>query len=155
MKGFTFIEILVTIAITMLLFSGTAASYSRFTDESRLKQAALTVKNDLRLAQNKAISGEKPLNMSCDQLIGYVVTFTDKSYSVQAQCNPNQVNAPIKTVSLGNTVSFVPVPAPITFGVLTQGVNISSDETITLSGANKTYKFTLSPQGEITDLGIQ
>ena len=155
-EGFTFIELMVTVGLTMFLFYGIAASYTQFTDDSRLRQAALTFKNDLRFAQSKATSGQKPINIACDELTGYQVSFTAGTYSVQAQCNPVQSLAPVITVTFANAVTFYPVPSrSLTFGVLTRGVNIDSAAAFTLVRGNRKYLITVTPQGDIIDGGLQ
>src|SRR3989338_10011742 len=58
-KGFTFIELLVVITIFGLTASLVTASYLTFERNQRLKNAALTLKNELRLIQNRALSGDK------------------------------------------------------------------------------------------------
>ena len=155
MKGFTFIELIITVGIIIFLFMSLVAGYNRFTDVALLKQAALTLKNNLRLAQSKAISGSKPLGLPCDQLIGYKLAFTQTTYTIQALCNPSQPLASTTTITLTGNVSFSPVPSPVTFRVLTQGVDIAVDSTFTLIRGSKKYRLTLTPQGEISDVGLQ
>lgn len=171
MKGFTFIEIMVTTAIAIFLFTGVISAYNTFTETSRLRQAALNIKSDLRIAQNKAIAGEKPLNLkdlglTCDQLLGYQLSFSNifqpdgsyrGRYTVQAKCNPDQPQASVTTTDLPSGISFGPaaVPGPILFQVLTQGVDSDSDITIALKGGSKSYTITVTPQGTIIDNGIQ
>lgn len=169
MKGFTFIEIMVTTAIAIFLFTGVISAYNTFTESSRLRQAALNLKNDLRAAQNKAISGEKPINLralgvTCDELVGYQITFINElqangamlgKYTVKAKCNPDQPQASETTFTLPQSVSFDTVPDPLVFRVLTRGVDTNTDIKITLKSGGKTYLLTVSPQGDITDGGIK
>jgi len=154
-SGFTFIELLITVGLTMFLFSGMVAGYNRFTDVSRLKQAALSFKNDLRLAQTKAIAGQKPINLPCTKLVGYEVSFTESSYSIRVLCNPSQPSAPLSTVTLSSKVKFSSFPSPVTFGVLTQGVRSNTVIPFILESGGRTYEIRLTPQGEIVDVGLQ
>lgn len=163
-QGFTFIELLITVAITMFLFSGIIAGYNRFTAVTRVKQAALTLKNDLRLAQTKAQNGQKPIQVPCDELTGYQVAFSVThptpttnitTYSIQAQCNPSEPLVPSTTITLPALVTFSPVPPPILFGVLTRGANISSDLTITLMSGSMKYDMKVTPQGDIIEVGFE
>ena len=55
--GFTLIELLIVIAIIGILSAIAIPSFSSFNNKQRLSQAAKQVKNDLRSAQNRAISG--------------------------------------------------------------------------------------------------
>ena len=55
--GFTLIELLIVIAIIGVLSAISIPSFSNFNNNQRLSQAAKQVKNDLRSAQNRALSG--------------------------------------------------------------------------------------------------
>lgn len=59
LRGFTLIEILIVIGIFALTTSLVTASYLSFEKSQRLRSAALQLKSDLRLTQNKALSGDK------------------------------------------------------------------------------------------------
>jgi len=151
MKGFSLIEIIVTLTLMLLLFGGAIANYTRYTDVQKLKQAALTLKNNLRMAQNKAQVGEKPPGIACTQLVGYEVSFTKYSYSYQAVCKPSAVGAPKTSFDLPNNVIFNPLPTKsMVFGVLTRGVNIASTTTLTLTSGKSKYELSIDPKGEIT-----
>lgn len=56
-SAFTLIELLIVIAIIGVLSAISIPSFSTFTNNQRLSQAAKQVKNDLRSAQNRALSG--------------------------------------------------------------------------------------------------
>lgn len=154
MKGFTLIELLVTIIITVLVFTGIVAGYTRFTDTARIKQTAATLKNDLRVIQNKALSGVKPIGASCDQLDGYLMTFTVTTYSYQARCDSGPAGR-ATAVALPSNMTFSPVPPQLLFRVLTHGVNVNSDVTMTIVISPRSYALKLTPQGDIIDLGFQ
>lgn len=162
-QGFTLIEIVVSVGIVLLLLAGVVANYNNYNDTQKLKQAALTVKNDFRFLQSKGLAGEKPTDPSgvqtpdqfCVQLVGYQVTFLVSGYRYQAQCSPAQPNAQITTVSLPAGVTFTVYPSPFTFRVLTRGTSLSGISTIRLSGSSHTYILTVSSSGDISDGGIQ
>jgi len=57
--GFTLIELLIVISLMGLAGSLVTTYYLTFERGQRLKNAALTLKNDVRYVQNKALSGDK------------------------------------------------------------------------------------------------
>ena len=59
-SGFTLIEILVSMTIIGFLFSFGYASFRDFSRRQALAGVVKQVQGDLRLAQQKALSGEKP-----------------------------------------------------------------------------------------------
>jgi prepilin-type N-terminal cleavage/methylation domain-containing protein len=58
-KGFTLVELLLSIAIILGISGIGVVSYVKYNERETLRQAALVLKSDLRNAQSKAISGEK------------------------------------------------------------------------------------------------
>lgn len=149
--GFTLIELLVAMGIIVLIAGGVIASYDKYNNSQRLKQAAQTFKNDLRLAETKALSGQKP-SSGCTQLLGYQVSFTQNSYVIQAKCSEGLAGETV-TVTLPLGITFASVPQVILFGVLTTGVE--NDVTLTLTGLSRSYIIGVSRSGDIGDLGFQ
>ena len=153
--GFSLIELIVVIAVTMLLLGGLLISYNNYNQNQIVKQAAQTVKANLHLAQSRAQSGVKPTS-GCTELTGYTVIFAQTSYSIQAQCSPEGLVGSISSVSLPTTTSFAPIPSTLIFGVLARGlVNINNSATITISGFNINYDLIVEVNGTITDGGFQ
>lgn len=150
-RGFTLIELLVAMAISMLAAGILIANYTKYNTSQQLKQAALTLKNNLRLAQTKATSSQKPSG-SCSELVGYQVSFSSNSYRMQAECTEGAVGETL-SFSLPSGVTISSPPSPIIFQVLTRG--IESDVTIDLVNATKTYAIGLTRGGDINDLGFQ
>lgn len=146
-SGFTLIELLVTISIMGILFSVGIAAYNQFNRKQIVVQAAKTFKNDLRLAQSKALAGEKPTGCT-NSLNGYQVSFSSDSYSLSAICSASVL---VKTVPLPQNVTFSSVPSSILFRVLAQGTNLSANQTMTLTGFDVTQiqTVTVTPSGEI------
>ncbi len=154
MKGFTLIELVVSIAIGLFLTGLIIANYNSYNDIQVLKQAALTLKNNFRFAQSKAMSGDKP--SQCTQLSGYSVTFTDASdYSIQALCAPEGLAGASQKVTLPGGVILSPQPGAITFNVLSRGTTLDAPVTITLAGFGKQYDLVVNPSGDVSDLGLQ
>lgn len=145
--GFTLVELLVSIAIMALLTGGVLSNFDKYNSAQRVKQTALTLKNDLRLAQNKALSGQKP-STGCTQLDGFNVIFTASTYSTQATCDSGHSAGEITTITLPTAITFSPVPVPILFGVLTRGS--ANDVTLTLTNSKGTvYTVSVKKGGDI------
>src|SRR3990167_2041470 len=66
-RGFTLIELLVVITLFAITSTLITASYTTFERNQRIRNAAQTLKNDLRLVQNKALAGDKGANSECPQ----------------------------------------------------------------------------------------
>lgn len=152
-RGFTMIELIITVSISMLLIGGIVVNYNSFNDTQVLKQAGLTLKNNLRLAQVKATSAEKP-ESGCTQLVGYTATFSTSSYTTQAQCTEGLVGG-AATVVLPSGVTFFPIPTSVTFAALTQTLLSGTSVNVTLQGRSKSYLIQVSTNGEVTDVGLQ
>jgi len=143
--GFTLIELLVVITIIGLLAGGGVAAYSSFNQTQTLKTVANDLKNNLRLAQSKALASEKPAG--CDLVFdGYRVDIPSSSYSLVALCNGGQVmeasRRPFPPLPAGVSLS----PAQVVFRPLGGG---ATDATIFVSGFGKTITVTVTKTGEI------
>ena len=147
-QGFTLIELLVASIILITLTGAVLVNYNSYNETQQVRQAALTLKNNLRYAQSRSINGEKP-GVGCTQLDGYVVSFTETSYTTKTQCDGTPVD-PGQTVSLFSGLVFNPVPTSLLFRVLSQGLD--SDATITIVGRSKSYKVVVSRSGDISEV---
>lgn len=147
-NGFTLIELLVSVVIIMIVAGGVIVNYNNYNDAQKTRQAALTIKNNLRFAQSRAYNGEKPAN-GCTQLLGYRVTFATSSYTVQAQCSEGLAGEQ-QSISLVSGVSFSPVPSDILFRVLSRGID--ADTTVKVTGANRSYQFQVTRSGDMSDI---
>lgn len=151
-SGFTLIELIVVVSISLLAVGGLIVNYNNYNDNQKLKQAALTLKNNLRYAQTLAASAKKPAS-GCTQLVGYGVQFASSSYTITAQCTEGAVGESLVT-TLPAGITLSPVPSPITIDVLTRGLVPSDAVTITLVGITKSYRIQMSVSGDINDLGF-
>lgn len=97
LPAFSLIELMVVITLFGISASLITAGYLTFEKNQRVKNAALTLKNDTRLAQNKASSGDKGLGSlasetcNTDQkqtLVGWYVILTKNNnfYSIAGSC---------------------------------------------------------------------
>lgn len=152
--GFTLIELLVASIILLTLTGAVLVNYNNYNGTQQARQAALTLKNNLRYAQSRAINGEKP-EIGCTQLDGYVVSFTETSYTTKAQCGGLPVD-PAQTVLLAGGLKFpTPTPPPMLFPVLSHGLDRDVTITITISELSKSYQVTVSKSGDISEVTQQ
>src|SRR3989339_1835177 len=92
--GFGLIEFMIVITVFGIAVSAITASYLSFERNQRLKSAAQTLKGDIRLIQNKAVSGDKGTESDCLQgsenwpLVGWYINITENSdsYSLAGSC---------------------------------------------------------------------
>lgn len=148
--GYTLIEILVGITIIALLFIFGYASFRDFSRRQAINSAVRTIRGDLRLAQEQALSGNKPVGCS-SILDGYNFRAGGTSYTIEASCSGG-LPIVVKSVTLPTDISMTPPsPNPILFKVLGQGTNISLTATVVLTqaGTNNTQTITITSGGEI------
>jgi type II secretory pathway pseudopilin PulG len=153
MKGFTLIEVVVSIGIALALVGSVIVNYNGYNDAQTVKQAALTLKNNIRFAQSKANTGEKPSN--CTQLLGYQISFTSNSYTIQASCEPEGLSGNSIAVTFPTSLVFNPVPSAIIFYPVGRGTDLSNATSLSIVGFGRTHTMQISPSGDISDLGVQ
>lgn len=146
--GFTLIELLVSVAIIMVITGGVIVNYNTYNDAQKTRQAALTVKNNLRFAQSRSYNGEKPAS-GCTVLLGYQVNFAATAYTVQANCTEGLAGA-AQSYTLETGITFSPVPSTITFRVLSRGID--TDTTIKAVGSSKSYQFQVARSGDMSEV---
>lgn len=153
-QGFTLIELMVAITVSLFITGAVIVNYNSYNATQALKQAALTVKNDFRLVQSKAASGQKP--SGCGTLVGWNINFAASSYSLQANCN-NVPTGTASSINLPPGITFQSVPStnPITVYVLSHGTNLPSTLTLTLLSSGNQYSVQINPAGDVSDLGLQ
>ena len=152
-QGFTLIELLIVMTILTTVLGLGLSSFSRFNRGERLKQSALTLKSQLRFAQAKAISAEKP-SVGCTQFVGMQLLFTATTYVIQHECNPEGLVGTKDIISLPSDVTFSPIPTDFTFQTLTNIVDITGDQTITLTNGSQSYSIVVSSNGTVSDSGF-
>ncbi|OGD94077.1 hypothetical protein A2697_03670 [Candidatus Curtissbacteria bacterium RIFCSPHIGHO2_01_FULL_41_44] len=135
--GFSLIELLIVISIFGITASVITASFLNFERNQRLKNAALQLKNDLRLVQNNALSGNKGVvGGTCNPtspnpailLVGWYVILdaglgSNDKYTISRDCNVSgtEQSFDTKTVLLPRGVTI----SAIKYGVFTKtSVNI-------------------------------
>lgn len=142
--SFTLIEILVGMTIAGLLFGVGYASYREFARRQVLNTAFDRVKSGLSLAQQSALSGEKP--GGCARLIGYKVDLSSSSFTVSANCTNSDYQ--VRQVSLPEGITFSGASS-ILYKVLAQGTDLASDANVvfTQTVTGKTINAVITTQG--------
>lgn len=129
-NGYTLIELLVGISIVGIVFSVGLAGYREFSRRQELVGVVKKIVADLRLAQQLAIAGQKPADLTCSILNGYSYSrVNESSYDLIANCsNANHV---IKTVNMPSNVTLS--AGSVLFKSLGQGTNLENSLVITVT----------------------
>lgn len=148
--AYTLIEILVSLTIVGLIFGVGYISFREFARRQALVGAARSLRGDLRLAQEQALAGKKPIG--CTVLDGYRFSAASGSvYSIMAGCSNGNFSIGKDSVPFPSGVSMNPVPGNILFKVLGQGTDLASDVEVNLvqEATGNTLKVTITTGGEI------
>ena len=93
LRGFSLVELLVVMTIFVLTSTLVLSGYLTFERNQRLKNAAFTLKSNIRLAQNNALTGDKAdstaLCGATTKLVGWYVRFrtsSSSSYTINGLC---------------------------------------------------------------------
>lgn len=148
-KGFTLIEIIIGLAIISLLFLVGYAAYQEFARRQALNTAYSQVKSSLELAQQLALSGEKPSGCGANTLSGYQVSFySDQNYfNIYAVCNSS---VRVRRINLPPGIT-VPTLA-VFYNVLAKGTTFPSNQdfTFTQASTGRTLNATITKEGSLT-----
>lgn len=143
-SGFTVVELLIILSLIALLFTLGVAQYNRFNRSQSLNRAKDELISNLRLAQGKAMAGEKP-DACTEALSGHKLKFTDnQNYKIVAVCGEE---IEVKAIALPDGVEKKSGTAEIFFRVLNQG--IESDVSLTLADFDEEKTITVNTAGEI------
>ena len=128
-KGYTLIELLVVITISIIVFGVGMAGYREFSRRQALTGVLKQVKADLRLAQQLALTGQKP--EVCTKLIGYTFTTTSSNYKIIANCSDGNVENKSVDMPTNTTISA----GSVIFKILGQGTSLSVPLTFTIANS--------------------
>ncbi len=132
-KGYTLIELLVGLSIIGIIFSVGLVGYREFSRRQALTGVSKQLKADLRLAQQLALTGQKPDGVSCNTLDGYQFSRVSASvYRILVDCAGIATPYIYKEVDLGSDVTLTSTNAIVTFKVLGQGTDLTVGNTLTL-----------------------
>lgn len=147
--GYTLFELIVSIGIISMVFGLAVAAYNTFNKRERLRQTGLTLKSNLRFAQTKALSAEKP-STGCTTFMGMRVSFTASTYTIDHMCSEGVVGSSI-SVTLPTDITFSPIPTTFTYLPLSRTMSLATGQTVVLTNAVASYTLTLSRGGDISD----
>jgi type II secretory pathway pseudopilin PulG len=139
------IELLVAMTILLLLSAAIIARFQTFDNKQVVKQAAATLKTNLRKAQNASVSGKKPAS-GCSQFLGFAVTFTANDYTIGASCTEGLAGT-LDVITLPVGVTFQPIPATVLFRSLSGTVAASTP--LVLTGKNTSVTTMVDPSGRV------
>ncbi len=159
-KGFTLIEILVGMTIIGVLFGIGYVNFRGYSRRQVVSGAGKLLLGDLRLAQQLALSGQKPADVSCTAagrfLNGYNFSIiSDSKYKIQAECSGGAVVTLAKEVVLPSGIKVSASPnSTVLFKVLGHGTNIDAATgsvvfTLTQDITNNKYWVTVTSGGSI------
>ena len=152
-RGFTLFELIVAISILVLVFGLAIAGFNTFNKRERLRQAGLTLKANLRFAQTKALSVDKPTS-GCTAFTGMRISFTATSYTISHTCTEGVVGTG-ETVTMQPGITLSPVPATFTFIPLKGSTSLPAGQTLSITNTMFTYSLAISGNGDISDQGIE
>lgn len=148
-KAYTLIEILVGLTIIGLVFGIGYVNFRDFSRRQAVAGAGKQIQGSLRLAEQLALSGQKPDDIKCNDpnvLTGYGFRIVSSSqYRVEAACSGGNVVNKDTNLPSGITIT-TPVPNPVLFKILGQGTNIPAGTSIvlTLTQARTNNRFTVT-----------
>lgn len=144
-RGFTLLELLVSVTIMMLIVGGGIASYITFNERQQLAAAAKELQGYFRSAQSRARANEVP--DGCTSLQGYSVQVNqdDSEVRLVAECASGDIERATYVLSGTATPNSA---INVSFATLKGGV--TGAQTITLSQGSRSYSFKVTAGGEIT-----
>jgi len=147
-RGFTLIELMVAVTIGMVLVAGGLAAYRGTGERQTLKQAGISFQTNLKMFQQKVLSGEKPADCGpADIYEGFEVSYVDTaSYTATPICQEAMPAG--RTYTLPEEVKFGAwSPTTIFFPVLKSV--LTGAQTITLISGSFFYDVVIEPSGVI------
>lgn len=157
-QGFTLIEMLVTVGISLLLVGLGIAGYLSFNDRQKILSAAREIETLLQTGANKVQTGDLG---GCTQLEAYRLTFVTTTDPVTASlasvCADGTVTETrTYTLPAGVAVSFSPNITQVEFPILQGGFRFSPSSssvsvTLTNTAITNTYVFSVSQGGDINE----
>ncbi len=164
--GFTFLEIIVVLAITVLFSTMTVGGYTAFNENKKVDADANQLVSTLELAKKKSRAGDKSgltqggTNYANCDLDAYKVTITSAlAYELRASVCANAsglcpvgsgcTDVTIASYSLSPSMNMTPATGSVTFAGAGLAVSGVSSITVTNSRNNKSKVITISGSGSV------
>lgn len=131
--GYSLIEILVAVTIIGILTGSSLVGYNRFQGRQGLKSAGDQLTSDLRLTQQKALSGQKASGWcqgANESLTGWRLIFTSPTvYDIRGVCS-NAATTIFKSITLPNSTTKSSGDSSVDFAAVN---GTTTDASFTLS----------------------
>ena len=121
-KGFTLIELIITLSIILLFVSLTIPRYNTYTQQLRLKNDAQRISDIIELAKKKAITSDL-YDKNCAQFNGYRITVDANSYIMKFGCSGAYQN--IETYSFDSNITAISGTGDFNFPALGLNTNLA------------------------------
>jgi prepilin-type N-terminal cleavage/methylation domain-containing protein len=157
-RGFTLIEMLVSIAIGLIMIAVGIAGYLDFNQRQKILNSAKEFEVILQTAQTKARLGDLG---GCDVLAAYIVTFDTAVDPIVATVSPvctvgSATDTKTFSLETGTTMDLAPVVTSLSYPVLQGGVVFApATNSLTVTFGSQTtseeYVVTMTRGGDISD----
>lgn len=153
-RGFSLLEMIITVSIVLIVFGGGLAAFIRFNDRQRVQATASEIRQFIKSAQTRARVRDNPNQAGCT-LQGYRVTTTGALATMSLLCGSSKFSTNVGveraryTVPSGITVSSM----SINFYTLAGSAEVLTpiDNEIRVNGGNVFYMFRVEESGEIEE----
>lgn len=150
-KGFTLVEIMITVSIIAILTAGVLPSIGSFSDANILSQAAQNVVSDIENAKFKALAGSVETISLVDYKYWGVVcpTSASSTYNLSSFLDTGTFDAAPsnRAVTLSSGISIICTQSKIVFKRLSGTTVAGSGITITISKTGYTSQFRITVDG--------
>lgn len=151
-RGFSLIELLVVIVVTGVLLGGGLAAYTSFNDRQKVSNSGQQLYNDLRDAQGKAASNEKPETCGSELLEGYQLRFSCESrYVVEVMCGGSVFDIGVTRDLEAGVVLSGGSDEAVKFYILGKG---AEDKSFLVWGYGQAYQVDVTTAGEVIEAGL-
>lgn len=161
-QGFTLIEMVVAVGIALLITGTVVSNFTSFNSTQQVKQAAATFKNNVRYAQQYALSSTKPAGCAgaFPYLGGYKLEiYASNKYKIYPYCKDSVgasnslTGSPVIDTSLPLGVTMSP-STTFDFAVISGAVSSSGSSAVTFSfpgATSQVITITIDSSGNVTD----